>query len=276
MTTEISGLIPAHTMEEAKQPAQANVDDVMSISEKQHLDHLQVLGKVGEGVVGLAAEVRQLPEILLKELQQQCRHCGSRARREAHYAEEIDQVTCMWAEEHARHEKTKKDLDRYHAILHTTHATNRSPSRCDANSERPCIHHNPSTNELQRETCELLAARHMVDLRRSRLRQRARDFVLSVRKYEDFGRKYRTEMDRYSTWLDLRAQTLQRNYERYCEIMAENGLPPLLMYTGNDDLVRSKEEFLLAASEREEAAWNGTQTAYLEGRPNMLEGAYNI
>ncbi|EXJ72784.1 uncharacterized protein A1O5_03931 [Cladophialophora psammophila CBS 110553] len=251
-------------------------------ADRRHLDRLDILHNLQEQAACLATRLGGLSGVLLEGLDQLCRACGSRVRREALYTEEINSIMSMWADEQSRHEKTRSDLEHCQALLKATDAAYRY--LCIAGVAEEGVQHSFSTlpdqvlwtHQFEKTSEELHAEGQNLDLRRSRLRQRARHFILSIRKYEEFARKLRAEMDRYSEWLDSRAQLLQRNYERYCEIMAENCQPPLLLYQGGEELAHLKDAFSAATAEREEAARRGKETSYFDGRPDMLEDMFDI
>ncbi|OCT52724.1 hypothetical protein CLCR_10676 [Cladophialophora carrionii] len=250
------------------------------VADQRHLDRLQIVREVQEEAACLAAKTTGLSALWLGDQDRHCSACESRVYREARFSEEVDHITRMWVQEQSRHLKTSNNLEHLHALLEAPNAAYRYVSGLAEQDTTLGLLSLPEQfhreYELRQRSRKLQTEGERLDFRRARLRQKARQLIISIRKYEDFGRRLRTEMDRYSDWLELRAHTLQRNYERYCEIMAERSQPPLVLYESVEDLARAKEDFLVAASEREQAAREGKESAYLDGRPDMLEDLYSV
>ena len=216
------------------------------------------------------------PDDLFAGTDRHCTTCESRAVVEALCLGELRHATNSWTERQADHEKTMSNLEH---TLEQVRAEN-SEHQCDQADlnhftlSEEVLPVSPSLSRLLDRSRDVRIACRGPKLRDSRLRQKSLRFVLMVERHEELGRKLRTELDRYSAWLELRAQNLQRNYERYCEIMVERCESPLVLYEDAEYLVRAKEKFSEASADREKAAIEAKESVYAGSRPDLLRALY--
>lgn len=114
--------------------------------------------------------------------------------------------------------------------------------------------------------------RAAMERKSSKMKKRARDMAKANQVFHDFALRFNAELSRYSEWLEVRRQSLQDNYQRYCQIMQERGAKPKLMYDDQEVLSEAEALYTEAWTARIGAARKGTEAAQLYGLSDPFEG----
>lgn len=114
--------------------------------------------------------------------------------------------------------------------------------------------------------------RASMDRKSSKMKKKAREMLESNQIFHEFAQSFNNELYRYSQWLDVRHRSLQDNYQRFCQIMQEQGAKPELLYGDHEVLAESQTAYREARADRLEAARKAIEAAQLHGLSDPFEG----
>jgi protein-arginine kinase activator protein McsA len=207
-----------------------------------------------------------------------CTECAKRANDNDELNLQIDALRRGWMEEKSEHVQASLDLEQLQRVVDVCDVTFQKL----VHSKDGFLGNGLPLSQIAADTiatyCDEQRKQHWDETREAlaqksaRMKKKGRDMVKANQIFHDFASQFNSELFRYSEWLDARCQSLQDNYQRYCQIMQEHGARPELLYDDQEVLSEAETSYTKAWTARLEAARKAMEAAQLYGLTDPFEG----